>query len=198
MSNSDDSEKRVGTEFLSHENVYLRGVCLSDYTEGLFYWANDEKVTEFMVTGLFPSTTPGMEQLYAETCQSDRNVVLAIVDRSENRTIGLTGLYDINAQARHAEFRILIGEPSYWSKGIGSACAEAILRYAFERLNFNKIWLGVNESNTAALQSYQNTGFVEEGRLRSEVFRNSRYYDVIRMSVLAEEFFSNRTNEKSE
>lgn len=57
-------------------------------------------------------------------------------------------------------------------------------------MNLEKVWLGVNAANMAALSCYKKAGFQEEGILRKEVFRNNKYYDIIRMSILREEYVS--------
>ena len=38
------------------------------------------------------------------------------------------------------------------------------------------------------MRCYEKAGFVHEGELRDEVYRNSRYYNAIRMSVLRSEY----------
>jgi RimJ/RimL family protein N-acetyltransferase len=65
-----------------------------------------------------------------------------------------------------------------------------MLRYGFELLNFNRIWLGVNASHTIAVDSYMKSGFVKEGLLRQEIYRNSRYYDAVRLSILRDEYYT--------
>ena len=101
--------------------------------------------------------------------------------------IGWCGLYCINWIARSAEYRVFIGEVDCRGKGIGTEIGGILLRYGFGKLNLNKIYLGVNAEHKEALRSYEKAGFVKEGLLRQEIFRNNRYYDVIRMGVLREE-----------
>jgi RimJ/RimL family protein N-acetyltransferase len=89
---------------------------------------------------------------------------------------------------RNASFRVFIGDKLSWDRGIGTDCARLMLRYGFEKLNLNRIWLGVNAANERAVRAYEKAGFVREGLLRQEQFRNARYYDVVRMAVLREEY----------
>ena len=55
-------------------------------------------------------------------------------------------------------------------------------------LSNNRIWLGVNAANERAVRAYEKAGFVKEGLLRQEQFRNGRYDDVVRMAVLRDEY----------
>ena len=181
----------MGTEFVDLGKIYLRGIKKEDYTEGLYNWANDDGVTHYMVTGLKPSIKESMEKLYNDIINNNAELVFTIVDKETDKAIGLVGLYSINLQVRSAEFRIIIGEKSFWGKGIGTECTKWIISYAFRSLNLNKVWLGVNEENLGAVKSYQKSGFVYEGKLRQEVYRNNQYYDIIRMSILKKEWERN-------
>ncbi len=167
----------------STDTFSLRGIEREDFTKGLYKWANDKEVTHYMVTGLKPSIKDNMGDLYERTRNSGEEIVFAILNK-ESDLIGLTGLYRINPQVRSAEFRIIIGERDYWGKGIGTECCKQMIEYGFSNLNLNKVWLGVNEENKGALQSYMNAGFSTEGVLRDDVYRNARYYDLVRMSIL--------------
>lgn len=178
----------MAREFAVLKDVYLRGIRKEDFTEGLFFWANDQDVTHFMVTGLKPSIKEHMEKLFTDTINNDKELVFTIVDKQSDKAVGFVGLYQINPQVRSAEFRIIIGDRSFWGKGIGTECTKFIIKYAFESLNLNKVWLGVNDENIGAIKSYQKSGFVNEGRLRQEIYRNNRYYDAVRMSILKEEW----------
>jgi hypothetical protein len=62
------------------------------------------------------------------------------------------------------------------------------LEYAFRLRNVQKVWLTVNSDNERALRSYERCGFVEEGRLRKQVWNNGRYIDLVYMGVLREEW----------
>ena len=44
----------------------------------------------------------------------------------------------------------------------------------------------VFETNERAKKAYLAAGFIEEGRLRQDIFKNGRYIDVFMMSVLAQ------------
>jgi RimJ/RimL family protein N-acetyltransferase len=50
------------------------------------------------------------------------------------------------------------------------------------------VWLHVYEDNPRGLRSYQKLGFREEGRLRQHAFHGGRYWDVITMGLLRDEW----------
>jgi RimJ/RimL family protein N-acetyltransferase len=86
----------------------------------------------------------------------------------------------------------MLGEPEEWGKGYGSEATRLVLRYAFETLNLNRVWLHVYEYNERGLRAYEKAGFRREGRLRQEMFRDGRYWDTIVMGILRDEWLAAR------
>jgi RimJ/RimL family protein N-acetyltransferase len=107
--------------------------------------------------------------------------------REPEQFIGVTGLRHIDVRNRHAEFGIAIGEKTAWGSGYGTEATRLIVRYAFETLNFNRIWLHVGEDNERAVRVYEKVGFRTEGRLRQDMFRDGRYWDSLVMAVLRDD-----------
>lgn len=174
--------------FLIGKRLYLRGLEKEDLKGNMFQWANDAEVTHYMFTGARPNSLELLEEEYARMIRSPNDIVFAIVDRRTHAHIGIAGLYVIHWIARTAEYRILIGEKAFWDQGYGQETARLILQYGFEKLNLNKIWLGVNAEHQRAIRSYEKSGFQREGVLRQEIYRNGRYYDAVRMSILRTEY----------
>jgi RimJ/RimL family protein N-acetyltransferase len=106
--------------------------------------------------------------------------------------IGNTGLHDVDAVNRTAEFGIVIGEKDYWNRGYGTKATKLTLRHGFENLNLNRIYLEVFETNPRAMKAYESAGFMREGILRQAIFKNSRYIDVILMSILQSEWMKQK------
>lgn len=175
-------------EFLRGDGVALRPVRPADIPL-LARWLNDEAVTYFMFTGQRPLTEAQVSEEVQRAASRATNAVFTVVERAAGRAIGTAGLYDIHPTALKAEFRVLIGDRSCWNKGYGTEVTELLTFYGFDRLNLNKVWLGVIADSAAAHRAYVKAGFREEGRLRQELYRNSRYYDAIRMSLLRSEYY---------
>lgn len=174
--------------FLRGNLIYLRSLTAEDFGEPMVRWLSDREVTQYLFRGTFP---PSIEELNAEfrgLAGTRTDIQLAVVENKTDTYIGVAGLHSINWVSRHAEFRVLLGEKDAWGKGYGTEVAQLLVAYGIKVLNLNKIWLGVNASNTRAVESYRKTGFVEEGILRQEVFRNGKYHHVVRMSILQPEY----------
>lgn len=176
-------------EFLEGKKVYLRGIEKPDLQGNLFQWANDKEVTRYLFMGVYPNILENLQEWYEDLRKSSKDVVFMIVDKHSDNNIGFCGFHEMRSIHRSAEYRVFLGEKDYWGKGYGRETAIIMLRYGFELLNFNRIWLGVNASHERAINSYLKCGFVKEGVLRQEIYRNSQYHDAVRMSILREEYY---------
>jgi RimJ/RimL family protein N-acetyltransferase len=186
-----NGEREDAGIFLAGDQAALRPLTPLDAAV-LTAWMNDDAVTAFMFTGQRPATVEQVADEVRRLTSSASNVVFRVDDRGSGTPIGSAGLYDIHTTARKAEFRILLGARQFWNKGYGTEVTELLTFYGFDRLNLNKIWLGVTDDNVGGLRAYTKAGFQEEGRLRQELYRSSRYYDAIRMSVLRGEYYPDR------
>ncbi len=131
-----------------------------------------------------------IERLYRGYPQND--IVYGIV--VDGRLVGTVGLHNINWTSRHATFGIAIWLPEYFGKGMGTEATKLMLQYAFDYLNMHRVKLEVYEYNERAIHVYKKLGFVEEGRWRKQRYLKGRYYDVILMGILKEEWEQKKDN----
>ena len=174
--------------FLAGNLVALRCPVREDFGTLMQAWMHDKEVTRYLVRGLYPVSLAGLQAEFDKMAAATDEMVFMVEPIGSGRVVGICGLHQINLIARHAEFRILLGEKEAWGRGVGGESLCLLMAYAFRFLGLNKVWLGVNKENTRAHRSYLRAGFREEGTLRNEVWRDGRYYDVVRMSMLKSEF----------
>jgi RimJ/RimL family protein N-acetyltransferase len=157
--------------------------------ESLNRWRNDPKVIEHLGAN-FLFIGPEVDARWYEGYLNgrDRAVRLAILGPGGERPIGCVSLTDIHRINRAAEFSILIGEPDYWSRGIGTAATRAMLAHAFDDLNLHRVYLTVLADNPRAMRVYEKAGFRTEGRQREAVFKCGRYQDLVLMGLLEPEY----------
>ncbi|MDD5547615.1 MAG: GNAT family protein [Candidatus Pacebacteria bacterium] len=176
------------TMFLKGRSIFLRPVESADIPK-IASWLNNPKITHFMFYGQLPMNLEQTGEFVMGQVRSPHNTVFVVCDLKSRKPIGYAGLYDIHLTAHKAEFRVLIGEQRFWGKGCGTEVTKLLTFYGFDRLNLNKVYLGVVADNQRAVKSYEKSGYVREGALREEVYRNSRYYDVVKMSILKKEYY---------
>ena len=148
---------------------------------------DDPEVSKFLEMGDRPTDERVLKNIHKEAMSQD-SIVMSIVSKKDKKFIGTTGFYLINWSARRAQFRILIGLPKYFGKGIATEVTSILVEYAFQRLNLEMIYLGVNEKNISAINAYKNAGFKTDGKMRKFVYNNGIYYDSLHMSITKEDF----------
>ena len=179
--------------FLQGSLTLLRPLAGDDFAL-LSKWLNDPEVTYFMFYGQRPQTEEQIRELLLKQVQDQSNVVCMVLDKKSGNPIGFAGLYDMHFTSQKADFRILIGEKRFWGKGYGTEVTELLTFYGFDRLNLHRIYLGATLENKGALRAYEKAGFKKEGVLRDDIYRNSQYYDSVRMAILREDYYKTLYN----
>jgi RimJ/RimL family protein N-acetyltransferase len=171
------------------KRIHLRGVEPTDLPN-MVRWMNDPEVIQNLL--IYTPLSSGDEQSWFETMQKspkeEHVYVIEILEENNWIPVGSTGFHAIDWKNRSAEIGISIGEKKYWNRGYGRDTMRLMLRHAFNDLNLNRVNLSVFETNERAKKAYLASGFVEEGRLRQDIFKNGRYIDVFIMSVLRSEW----------
>lgn len=174
--------------FIIGKKVYLRGLEHSDLDGPYFQWLNDPEVTKYMVTGRFPNTKEKMEQFYSSVANSSNNVMLAIIEKKSDRHIGNIKLGPIDWIHQTAPLGIMIGDKTSWGKGYGTDATRICVKHAFDKLNLNRVYLGVLAIHKSAIKVYEKIGFKVEGCQRQHFYLDGQYYDALIMGILREDF----------
>jgi len=171
------------------KNVRLRGIEHNDLPASV-RWLNDPEVRQHLL--LTCPLSRSQEEMWYENMLKEpvesQPLAIEIKKEAEWFHIGNIGLSKLDWNARSAELGIFIGEKSQWNRGYGRMAVQLMVRHGFYNLNLNRIFLHVYENNPRAIHSYERAGFIHEGRLRKEAYRNGLYLDVLVMSVLRDEW----------
>ncbi|MDQ2087025.1 GNAT family protein [Herbivorax sp. ANBcel31] len=73
-------------------------------------------------------------------------------------------------------------------RGFGKETLYLIKKLAFEKYDFNRLWLDVRLNNERAQKIYKLSGFKEEGILREVVYSNGKYESIKIMSIIKSEY----------
>jgi len=175
---------------MSGSQVYLRPLERTDLNDRYLSWLNDPEVTRYMESGTFPTAMQDLENFYQQVTSDRDQVIFAIADLKSDQHIGNVKLGPIHWVHRSATFGILIGDSKFWGKGIGVEATRLVVDYGFNRLNLQRIGVGVFADHEAAVHCYEKVGFKVEGRMREASFRAGEYKDRLCMGLLRAEFAS--------
>jgi RimJ/RimL family protein N-acetyltransferase len=106
----------------------------------------------------------------------------------DDQLLGFARLYWIEWTNGNGWIQLGIGEASERRKGLGTEVLQMLLRYAFDELNLYRLTAQVPEYNQAALRLAEKAGFVEEVRRREAQQREGRYWDLLHLGLLKEEW----------
>ncbi|KAB2328703.1 GNAT family N-acetyltransferase [Cytobacillus depressus] len=132
---------------------------------------------------------------YIENANRDSSDTLAykVLDKETGSVIGHISLGKIDRKNKSARVgKVLVGDKNVRGKGIGQQMMKEILKVAFEDLNLHRVSLGVFDFNVSAIACYEKAGFTKEGLLRDSRKNGDEYWSLWEMSILENEFMTNR------
>jgi len=110
-----------------------------------------------------------------------------VIEKLDGTVIGKCGTVNIDWKNSCTTVWIYIGNPENRGKGYGTEALSLLVDFIFREMNMNRVELYVFSFNERAVESYKKVGFVLEGVLQQELFRNGKYNDVYVMSILKRE-----------
>jgi RimJ/RimL family protein N-acetyltransferase len=99
--------------------------------------------------------------------------------------VGWGGLHSPSPEHRHCSLGVLVA-PGMRGRGLGVEATRALCRFAFDRMNLERVTLTVFPDNVAARRAYERAGFVEEGVQRRAWWKRGEWHDLVHMAVFRE------------
>lgn len=78
--------------------------------------------------------------------------------------------------------------PQYWGQSIMTEVLQAVLKYAFEEIELNRVQAEVFEGNAASVHVLIKCGMQFEGIARQKYYKNGRFIDTAQYAVLKCDF----------
>lgn len=168
------------------EKVYLSPRDSDDYMKYV-EWLNNYEIAKY-VDHHINILTMQAEKEYLANDTKTNDYGFAIVDKNTNELIGSISLMNIKNVHRTAELGIFIGDEGHLSHGYGSEAIMLLLDYGFNQLNLNNVYLKVLSFNKRAQKAYEKCGFKTFGIWEKSHYFEGKYYDIIYMNILKEDF----------
>lgn len=122
-----------------------------------------------------PYSLQDAESFLTRVIESNPRTVFAIATKIESiGSIGLMVGEDVHRFT--AEMGYWLAEP-FWGKGIMTEAVKVLTTYATRDLKLHRIFAEPHTTNIASARVLEKAGFVREGRLRSNVFKDGRILD---------------------
>ena len=181
-----DEKSKIKSGFLIGKRVYLRALEKEDLI-CIQKWSNDPEIRK--LTGEVASMGQADADKFLERVYNDNTREWFVIIIKENeQLIGEAGLLRMFHAWRTTDISIIIGEKDAWGKGYGTEAILLLLYYAFRRLNFHRVAIGVVGFNEKAIRFWEKVGFKKEGIQRDGYYYKYKYHDFVMMSILEGEF----------
>jgi RimJ/RimL family protein N-acetyltransferase len=148
-------------------------------------WFEDMEVTRFLLLRHPPSIE--QEKEWFDKMAKDPDQVLWAVEH-EGRTVGVTGIHQIDWRNGFGTTGTLIGDKAVWGKGIGREVMQLRASYAFNQLPLRKLKSGYLDGNEASARAQAAAGYREVGRYRADMFFDGKWLDHVITEVLREDW----------
>lgn len=103
--------------------------------------------------------------------------------------IGAVGLRPYKEDNK-GKFSIEIYDNNVYGCGIGTIVTKMVLKYAFEVIEYHKVFLRVLDYNIRAIKCYEKCGFIKEGVDREGALIKGTYCSDIYMGIIKSDYIS--------
>lgn len=149
-------------------------------------FVNDYETVRGMISGIpFPSSMADEQRWLDQQTSYTRGEYQFAIEDGGGDLVGRCGVIRLDWKNRVAEVAIMLGAP-YRGRGYGTEAMALLTSFCFREMNLHKVKVSVFDFNAAAIRCYEKCGFVREGVLRGEIFRDGAYRDVVLMAKIAE------------
>ena len=166
------------------KRLYLRPLTLDDAKGNYPNWLNDPDVCRYNSHGetLY---TRAMAEAYIKSVENNPTCkVFAICDLATHTHIGNISLQAISTKNKNAEFAILMGEKSFWGKGLATEAGQALIDYGFQTLQLHRIYCGTSEANLPMQKLATALHMSLEGRRKEAMYKNDRFFDILEYGLV--------------
>ena len=112
---------------------------------------------------------------------------LGIERNADHALVGTCTLFQFHGASRRAEIGYALGRP-YWGFGYMHHALQALLGYAFQTLNLNRLEADIDPRNLASARTLERLGFQKEGHLRERWIVNDEISDTALYGLLRREW----------
>lgn len=169
--------------FLHGNSITLRALEKKDMPL-LLEMINDPEIEASVVGWSYP-VSEEQQLMWLNNIQGDNCIRFAIDNGSG--IVGVSIISSIDYKNRTANLNLKLPKSSR-GKGYASQAVKLMIDYCFLELNINCLTANVIADNDASIKLWEKNGFKRDGLLRSRVYKNGIYKDLIAYSLLRNEY----------
>ena len=176
---------------LTTERLILSRPVEGDMQHIIHYLDSDKVYSENTANIPYPYKEVDAEFLIHEVVdkgfENETDFVFAIRNKENGLIMGLIGIHHWDKANQKAEIGYWLGK-EFWNKGYVTEAMAEVLAFGFEVLNLNKMFANFFPHNPASGRVMEKSGMKQEAVLRQEIYKNGKFLDFVRYSILKEDF----------
>ncbi|WP_061307715.1 GNAT family N-acetyltransferase [Clostridium botulinum] len=149
---------------------------------------NDSEIEKLVVGWSFPVSSYQQNKWYETNIENNNNLRF-IIETEDDGAVGLATLTNIDWKNRRANHGIKLANKKNRTKGIGTDTVMAVMRYAFDELQLNRLDGSWFEDNKASKRLYEKCGWNTEGIRKQYIYKGGKYRDLAITGILADEYY---------
>ena len=187
------SKKIMKKEFpvLTTERLILSRPVEGDMQHIIHYLDSDKVYSENTANIPYPYKEEDVEFLIHEVVdkgfENETDFVFAIRNKENGLIMGLIGIHHWDKANQKAEIGYWLGK-EFWNKGYVTEAMAEVLAFGFKVLNLNKMFANFFPHNPASGRVMEKSGMKQEAVLKQEIYKNGKFLDFVRYSILKENF----------
>ena len=176
---------------LTTERLILSRPVEGDMQHIIHYLDSDKVYSENTANMPYPYKEADAEFLIHEVVdkgfENETDFVFAIRNKENGLIMGLIGIHHWDKANQKAEIGYWLGK-EFWNKGYVTEAMAEVLAFGFKVLNLNKMFANFFPHNPASGRVMEKSGMKQEAVLRQEIYKNGKFLDFVRYSILKEDF----------
>lgn len=163
---------------LQGEQIFLRRLSENDATQDYVDWMNDPEINQYLESRFYTQTIESTKA-FINSVTNDNNYQFGIFEKETGKHIGNIKVGSINHFHKYADVGFLIGDKSYWGRGIATEAIKLITEFAFKTLGLHKVIGGAYAPNKGSIKAFLKNGYQQEGNKKSQYLCHGEYVDDI-------------------
>jgi|TARA_B110000495_G_C23035324_1_gene618096 RimJ/RimL family protein N-acetyltransferase len=168
-----------------NKQIFLKKVTRKDL-EKIKNWRNSKGVWEFNTQYTLLNQF-NQKQWYDELLINSSQKMF-IIYNSQKKAIGICGFRDINSENKNADVSIILGDSKDRGKKLGTETLNLLVDYGFNKLNLHHISASIFSYNFKSIKVFEKMNFKLDAIMRDCIWRNGKWWDIYKYSVLSEEY----------
>ena len=174
---------------LDTPRLHLRPLVAAD-AEALLRMHADPQVMRYWSTPPWAGIEPAQAMIDTdrEALPAGRHLRLALTLRGgDDSLVGTGSLFSFHETSRRAEIGYVLAR-EVWGRGLMHEALSALVAFAFQTLNLNRLEADIDPRNNASAKSLARLGFVQEGFLRERWIVGDEVSDTALFGLLRSEW----------